>query len=98
MDGYEMQVLLAVAKGCKPNSPYPERAWLRVKPLWGTPEFGNALSALVRKGLLQRKHGYRVKPTPEGYAVVYRIKAQRKAMRERPVLFTRRVWDADLSV
>lgn len=97
-DAYQMQILLEVARGCKPNSPKPERHWFRARPIYGTPEFGNALSALIRRGLLQRKHGFRVKPTAEGYALVYRMKAYRQTMRERPALFTRRVWDADLSV
>lgn len=92
-EDYQMQILLEVAKGCKPNSPYPGRAWVRVKPLWRHPEFGDVLCVLIRKGLLQRKHGFRVKPTAEGYSVIYQLKAQRQALRARPALFTRLVWD-----
>ena len=55
MDGrYLMQVLIAVGKACKPNSPYPRRAWTRVYPIYGVPEFGDALGALVRHGYLDR--------------------------------------------
>lgn len=87
LDGYPVQVLVTVAKECRPNSPKPERAWMRAMPMRGIPEFGNALSALLRDGLLQRKHGFRVKPSPAGYALVGQWKAYRRELRVRPILF-----------
>lgn len=47
-ESYQMQILVVVGKGCRPNSPKPARAWMQVKPISGLPEFGNALSALLR--------------------------------------------------
>jgi hypothetical protein len=86
-DGYDIQVLVAVAKACRPNSPKPERAWTKVFPLPGIPEFGNTLSALVRRRLLQRKSFDRLKPSPAGYALVGEWKANRRDLRARPVVY-----------
>ena len=92
LDGSHVQVLVAVVRGCKPNSPYPERAWLKVKPLRGVPEFGNALSALIREGFLCRKHGFRVKPSPGGYDLFQQWKAHRRELKRRPILFDQIIW------
>lgn len=99
-DSYHMQVLVTVAKHCKPNSPKPWRAWTRVEPIYGVPEFGNALGSLVRQGLLMRD-GYRVKPSPAGYQVVALYRANRRELRKRPILFSPLVWEprmADLKL
>lgn len=93
-DGYDVQVLVAVAKACRPNSPTPERAWTKVYALPGFPEFGNALSALQRRGLLQRKSYDRVRPSPSGYALVGQWRAYRRTLKERPVLFDPIIWES----
>lgn len=85
--GYDIQVLVAVAKACRPNSPKPARAWTRVFPLPGVPEFGNTLSVLQRRGLLHRKSHDRVRPSPAGYVVVGEWKVYRRESRKRRVLF-----------
>lgn len=92
-ESYEIQVLVAVGKACKPNSPKPERAWTKVMPLYGIPEFGDALSKLRRAGLLLCKHGFKVQPSPTGYRVIARCKIYRREMKRRPVLFNRCIWD-----
>lgn len=93
MDGrYLMQVLVAVGKACKPNSPYPRRAWTRVYPIYGVPEFGDALGVLVRHGYLDRD-GNQIKPSAKGYHSIYAWKARRKELRARPIMWTRLVWD-----
>jgi hypothetical protein len=92
-DSYDVQILVAVGKACKPNSPKPERAWTRVRPLSGVPEFGDALSRLIRQGLLQRKHGYRVKPSTAGYEVIAQYKMHRLELKRRPVLFSQICWE-----
>lgn len=90
---YLLQVLVAVAKGCRPNSPYAARAWLRVFPIHGLPEFGDALGALVRHGYLLRGPCNTVKPSEKGYECVTGWKRQRAALRARPVLYDRLIWD-----
>lgn len=92
-DSYEMQILVAVGKACKPNSPKPERAWARMHPISGVPEFGDALSALIRQGLLERRHGYRAKPSGAGYKLIAEYKAYRRELKRRPVLFTHVMWE-----
>lgn len=85
--GYDIQVLVAVAKDCRPNSPKPARAWTRVFPMPGIPEYGNTLFALQRRGLLQRKSHDRVKPSAAGYVVVSEWKVYRREFKKRRVLF-----------
>ena len=89
---------MVVSKGCRPNSPKPTRTWMQVKPISGLPEFGNALSALLRAGLLQRKHGYRVKPSPAGYVLLGQWRAYRREMKRRPILFDRCMWDKPIEL
>ena len=93
LDGYEMQILVVVAKNCKPNSPKPERAWWRPYPVYGIPEFGTALSVLIRDGYLLRKHGYRVKPSVTGFKLVNDWKAYRKELKRRPILYDQIIWE-----
>ena len=93
-----MQVLVSVGKNCRPNSPKPDRAWMQAKPISGLPEFGDALSALLRAGLLQRKSRHRVKPSPDGYALIYQWKAYRRDLKLRPVLYDRCIWDQPIEL
>jgi hypothetical protein len=95
-DSYHLQVLVCIAKHCKPNSPKPRRAWTYVEPIYGVPEFGNALSSLVRQGLLIR-NGYRVKPSQAGYMVVGHYRAYRRELRKRPLLFAPIIWEPRLA-
>jgi len=95
LDGYHVQVLVAVARGCKPNSPYPYRAWLKVKPLHGVPEFGNALGALVREGFLLRER-LRVKPSVKGYDLFASWKTHRRELKRRPILYDQVIWEPRL--
>lgn len=74
------------------------RAWMHVKPLNGVPEFGNALSALVRAGLLQRGPGFSVKPSDTGYAIIWQRRAYRRELKRRPVLFDRCMWDQPIEL
>lgn len=97
-DSYQMQVLVAIGKGCKPNSPKRHRAWMEVRPLYGVPEFGNALSSLVRAGLLQRGVGYRVKPSVAGYRLILQWRIRRRELKLRPVLFDRCIWDQPIEL
>lgn len=97
-ESYQMQVLVAVGKGCKPSGPKRHRAWIEVRPLYGVPEFGNALSSLVRAGLLQRGVGYRLKPSAAGYRLIGQWRVYRYERRCRPVLFDRCIWDQPLEL
>lgn len=86
-DSYDIQVLVAVARDCRPNSPKPARAWTRVYPMPGVSAYGNTLSALQRRGLLHRKSHNRVKPSPAGYVVVSEWKAYRLEFKKRRILY-----------
>jgi hypothetical protein len=97
-DSYEIQILVLVAKNCRPNSPKPERAWWKPTPLYGVPEFGTALSVLLRDDLLLRKHGYRVRPSVTGYKLVGQWKAYRHELQRRPILFDRCMWDQPIEL
>ena len=100
-DSYEMQILVVVAKGCRPDSPKPERAWWKPTPIYGVPEYGTALSVLIRDGFLKRKHGYRVKPSPEGYKLIGEWKVYRLELKRRPILYDPVIWEpriADLQL
>lgn len=97
-DSYQMQVLVAIGRGCKPNSPKRHRAWTQVEPLYGIPRFGDTLSALVRAGLLERGIGYRVKPTAAGYRIIGLWRVRRYEMKLRPVLFARCIWDQPIEL
>lgn len=97
-ESYEMQILILVAKNCRPNSPKPERACWKPTPLYGVPEFGTALSVLIRDDLLLRRHGYRVKPSPLGYKLVGQWKAYRLELKRRPVLYDRCIWDPPIEL
>jgi hypothetical protein len=97
-ESYEMQILILVATNCRPNSLKPERAWWKPTPIYGVPEFGTALSVLLRGGLLLRKHGYRVKPSPTGYMVIGQWRARRLQLRQRPILYDRIIWDQPIEM
>lgn len=97
-ESYQMQILVAIGKGCKPNSPKRHRAWMEVQPLYGVPEFGNALSGLVRAGLLQRGVGYRVKPSVAGYRLIGQWRVYRHEMKRRPILYDRCMWDQPIEL
>ncbi len=84
---YQMQILIVIGNGCRPNSPIAARSWLRVAPIHGIPEFGNALSALVRDGFLERKRGYQVRPSSHGYALIRELKERHRELRRRPALY-----------
>lgn len=90
---YLMQVLVAIGRQCKPNSPYSGRAWTKVAPIYGVPEFGDALGALVRHGYLERASCNWIKPSAKGYARIAAWKTQRLLLRARPILYDRLVWD-----
>lgn len=90
---YLMQVLVAIGKGCKPNSPKRYRAWMKVAPIYGIPEYGDALGALVRYHLLLRRPGNFVKPSVKGYERIAAWKTMRRALRARPILYDRLIWD-----
>lgn len=94
---YEIQILLVVAKNCRPNSPKPERAWWKPTPLYGVPQFGTALSVLLRDDLLLRKHGYHVKPSPAGYKVIGQWKAYRSELKRRPILYDPVIWEPNIA-
>lgn len=94
---YEIQILVLVAKNCRPNSPKPERAWWKPTPLYGVPEFGTALSVLLRDDLLSRKHGYRVKPSVEDYRVIEQWKIYRRELKRRPILFASVIWEQNIA-
>lgn len=89
---YLTQILIAVAKGCKPNSPIEDRVWFSMRPPSGLTiaRLRPAIDALVKAGLLvrDRKAIWRVKPTRVGYVLVEDWKRDRLAMRARPVLFS----------
>lgn len=97
-DSYELQVLVSVSKGCKPNSPKLYRAWNHIKPLRGIPQFGNALSALVRAGLLQRGQGFSVKPSARGYDLIGQWRAYRRELKRRPILYALVIWDRPIEL
>lgn len=97
-DSYQMQILVLVGKNCRPNSPKPERAWWKPTPLYGVPEFGTALSVLLRDDLLLRKHGYRVKPSPAGYAMIGQWRIYRQELKRRPVLYGRCIWEQPIEL
>jgi hypothetical protein len=84
---YLTQVLVMIAKACRPNSPVAGRDWADVQPR-GAPirGFKAALAALAHSGLIHRQ-GWRVKPTPLGYELVDRWREAETAMRRRPLLW-----------
>jgi hypothetical protein len=91
IEAYLAQILITVAKGCKPESPIEDRAWVSMKPPYGLTiaPLRPALDALVSAGLLTRDKGsvWRVKPSRVGYAFVESWKEDRRAMKTRPILF-----------
>jgi hypothetical protein len=97
LDSYDMQILIVVAKACKPNSPKPDRVWWKPYPVYGIPEFGNALSRLIRDGYLLRRHGYRVKPSPAGYKLVNDWKIRRRELKSRPIIYDPIIWEPRVS-
>ena len=97
-ESYELQLLVAIGKGCRPNSPKPYRAWCQVVPLPGIPQYGNTLAALVRAGLLHRGKGFSVKPSAKGYALIGRWKVHRYELKQRPILYDRIVWDQPIQL
>lgn len=90
-DNYPMQILVVVAKGCRRNSPYPERYFMNLKPPDGlrVPQLGKARDALLRAGLIERSYPmtWVVRPTELGYQLYDQWRAYLRALKERPVLF-----------
>jgi hypothetical protein len=88
---YLTQILIAIGKGCKSNSPIADRAWVNMKPPRSLkiPELLPAIDALVKAGLVDRAkgHAWKVKPSRVGYAFIESWREDRRAMRERPVLY-----------
>jgi hypothetical protein len=80
---YLTQVLVTIAKECRPNSPVAGRDWANVKPRGGRiAAFDAALSALTRAGLIHRR-GWLVKPSPLGYELVERWRTAEAVRRRR---------------
>ena len=90
-ESYPMQILIVIAKECRPNSPYPDRTWMNLKPPHGIriPELSRARLALVRSGLVidAIKDSWKVRPTPLGYVLLESWRQHRKRLRERPILY-----------
>lgn len=96
LDGYLVQVLVVIVRGCKPNSPDPDRHWFNLKPRGvKIPELVQARHALLKGYLIiDEVHGsWRVQPTTLGLELYRRWKAQRIALRARPILFDRATRD-----
>lgn len=91
LNSHPMQILLVIAKGCKPNSPFPDREYMNLKPYDGlpVPSLNSARAALAKAGLVIEKpySAWKVKPSKLGYVLVERWKEARNARRARPVLF-----------
>lgn len=66
LTAYQRQVLVAIGRHCKPNSPYPER-WFTELPF--IPELRAATAVLRSHGMLEFRHSHwwRCRPTEKGY-------------------------------
>lgn len=91
---YLTQVLVAIAKACRPHSPVKGRDWADIRWAKGIPSFKAATSALARSGLIHRR-GLFAKPSPLGYELVARWREAEAARRRRPPLWAQVLRDPE---
>lgn len=79
MTRYQLQVLVAIGKECRPNSPYPRRSYTVLpRSIRG---LGAAIPTLLRIGMIEPfsvRRWFEVRPTKKGYAEIERYRSERR--------------------